>query len=162
VRTATPSFTPPSGTYPGAQSITITDATSGAVIYYTTDGSVPTTSSLVYSDPIGVSSDATLKAIAVESAYATSAVTTAAYKVRTAAPSFTPAPGTYRATQSVTITDATSGAVIYYTTDGSAPTASSLVYSGPIGVSANETLKAIAVASELTSSVVHAGVYTIK
>jgi hypothetical protein len=162
VKTATPGFTPAPGTYSAALSVTITDATSGAAIYYTTDGSVPTTSSLRYAIPVVVSADETLKAIAVASTNATSAVTTAAYKVRTAAPSFMPAPGTYRATQSVNITDTTSGAVIYYTTDGSVPTASSLVYSGPIGVSANETLKAIAVAPGYTSSLVHSGVYTIR
>jgi len=166
IRTATPSFTPVAGTYSGAQSVTINDGTSGAVIYYTTDGSTPTTSSLVYSSssPISVSADETLKALAVASGYAPSSVVTAAYKIRTATPSFTPAAGTYSGAQSVTINDATSGAVIYYTTDGSTPTTSSLVYSSssPISVSADETLKALALANGYTTSSVVTAAYNIR
>jgi hypothetical protein len=162
IRTAAPSFTPIAGTYPGAQSVTIADSTSGAVIYYTTDGSTPTTSSLVYSGPISVSADETLKAIAVASGYVSSVVRTDAYKIQTATPSFTPAAGAYSGAQSVTITDSTGGAVIYYTTDGSTPTTSSLVYSGAISVSASETLKAIAVASGYASSAVATHLYSIR
>lgn len=70
-----PTFSPDGGTYTEAQNVTISCATDGAVIYYTTDGSAPTTSSNVYSTPIAVSADMTIKAIAVkndvESALAT-------------------------------------------------------------------------------------------
>jgi hypothetical protein len=162
IRAAPPSFTPAAGTYPAAQSVAITDGTSGALIYYTTDGSTPTTSSEQYSGPISVTADETLKAIAAASGYANTAVATAAYKIHAATPSFTPAGGVYRAAQSVTITDGTRGALIYYTTDGSTPTTSSEQYSGPISVTANETLKAIAAASGYTASAVGHAAYTIK
>jgi stage V sporulation protein SpoVS len=161
ILTATPTFTPVAGTYSGTQSVAITDGTSGAVIYYTTDGSTPTTSSSVYSSAITVSADETVKALALASGYATSSVGSAVYKIRTASPSFSPVAGSYSSAQSVTIGDATSGAVIYYTTDGSTPTTSSLVYSGPISVSANETLKAIAVASGYVTSSAVTAVYNI-
>ena len=60
--------------------------------------------------------------------------------------------GTYTGTQTVTITDSLQNATIYYTTDGSAPTMASSVYSSPITVAASETLQAIAVATGYTQS----------
>jgi uncharacterized protein YjiK len=75
-------------------------------------------------------------------------------------PFASPATGTYAGTQSVTLTTPTSAASIYYTTDGSTPTASSSVYSSPISVSASETVKAIAV-SRNNSSAAGSSSYTI-
>ena len=161
---ATPTFTPAAGTYTGAQSVTISDTTSGATIYYTTNGTTPTTSSTAYTGAINVSASETLQAIAVASGSTSSAVGSATYTIQetpTATPTFSPAAGTYTAAQSVTIADATSGATIYYTTNGSAPTTSSTVYSGPISVSASETLEAIAVASGQSASAVATAAYTI-
>lgn len=63
-----------------------------------------------------------------------------------AAPTFSPPAGTYNSTQTVTITDSTAGSIVYYTTDGSVPTANSTMYAGPITVSVSETVNAIAVA----------------
>jgi Legume lectin domain/Chitobiase/beta-hexosaminidase C-terminal domain len=77
------------------------------------------------------------------------------------APIFSPAPGSYSATQSVTLASATSGASIHYTTDGSTPTSSSALYSRAIPVSATETIKALAVASGYSNSSVSTGTYTI-
>ncbi|MDP9064977.1 MAG: chitobiase/beta-hexosaminidase C-terminal domain-containing protein, partial [Pseudomonadota bacterium] len=70
----------------------------------------------------------------------------------TATPTFSPAGGSYGSAQSVSIADATPGATIYYTTNGSAPSTGSAVYSGAIAVNASETLRAIAVASGYSSS----------
>jgi hypothetical protein len=61
----------------------------------------------------------------------------------------------------VTISDATAGATIYYTTNGSTPTTSSTQYSAPIAVSSAETIEAIAVASGDTASAVASAAYTI-
>jgi hypothetical protein len=79
--TAAPSFTPAAGTYSAATSVTIKDATSGAVIYYTTNGSTPTAASTKYTAAINVTASETIKAIAVAPGYLTSAVTTAAYTI---------------------------------------------------------------------------------
>jgi beta-lactam-binding protein with PASTA domain len=76
-------------------------------------------------------------------------------------PFFSPVAGTYTSTQSVTITDATTGAAIYYTTNGTPPTASSTLYSSAITVSATETIEAIAVASGDTDSAVASADYII-
>ncbi len=78
---AAPAFSPGGGTYTSAQSVTLSDSTSGATIYYTTNGTTPTTSSTVYSGPINVSSSETIKAIAAASGYTTSSVATAAYTI---------------------------------------------------------------------------------
>ena len=82
-------------------------------------------------------------------------------EITVAAPQFTPAPGTYSTTQSVTISDATAGATIYYTTDGTTPTSSSQQYSAPITVSGSQIIQAIATASAATTSAVANGNYSI-
>ena len=78
---ATPTFNPGEGTYTEAQNVSISCATSGATIYYTTDGSTPTTSSAVYSSAIPVSETTTIKAIAVASGYDNSTVAEATYTI---------------------------------------------------------------------------------
>jgi hypothetical protein len=75
-------------------------------------------------------------------------------------PVYAPAPGTYAAAPSVTLS-ANSGSTIYYTLDGSLPTLSSLVYTGPIVVSATTTINAIAVQSGFLTSPVATATYTI-
>ena len=77
-RLATPTFSPTPTSYANAQAVTIT-AHSGARIYYTLDGSLPTLSSAAYSGPITVSATTTLNAIAVQSGFLTSPVATATY-----------------------------------------------------------------------------------
>lgn len=78
------------------------------------------------------------------------------------APTFSPAAGTYNSNQSVTLACATSGATIYYTTDGSDPTTSSTVYNGAIALNGEgtTTIKAIAVKDGNSSAVAEA-TYTI-
>ncbi len=65
-QTATPVISPAAGVYTSPQTVSITDATMGAVIHYTTDGSTPTVSSPTYSAPFVVSSTSTVRAIAVQ------------------------------------------------------------------------------------------------
>ena len=66
-KVATPTFEPAGGVITESTNVTISCDTDEAIIYYTTDGSTPTTSSAVYSQPITVNSTMTLKAIAVKS-----------------------------------------------------------------------------------------------
>ncbi len=159
-----PVISPSGGTYSTAQQITLTDTISGATIYYTTDGSTPTTGSTVYKQPFQISVDSTVQAIASASGYLQSSVASATYtfNTQTPTPQFSPAPGTYTTTQAVTISDSTSGAVIYYTTDGSTPTTSSTKYAGPITVSSSSVINAIAAFSGLTNSNVATASYIIQ
>jgi hypothetical protein len=77
---AAPVFSPGSGNYASAQSVTIASATAGATIRYTTDGSTPTAASgTVYSGAISVSSTTTLKAIAYADGMTDSGIGTATY-----------------------------------------------------------------------------------
>jgi outer membrane protein OmpA-like peptidoglycan-associated protein len=78
-----------------------------------------------------------------------------------AAATFDPAPGEYAAAQSVKLSSATPNATIRYTTDGSAPTAASATYAGPITVAQDTTIHAVASAPGATDSPVAAGAYKI-
>jgi hypothetical protein len=161
---ATPTFSVPAGTYTAAQTVTISDTTAGAKIYYTTNGTTPSTSSALYTAPIAVSATQTIEAIASAAGYNNSAVASAAYTINlpvAATPTFSVPAGTYSAAQTVTISDATSGAMIYYTTNGSAPTTNSTPYTAPIAVSSSETLSAIATAGGYTNSAVASAAYVI-
>ena len=82
---ATPTFSPPGGTYATAQSVTLATATAGASIRYTVDGSTPTATSTLYTGPVTVSVTTTVKAIGVAAGLANSAVASATYTIGTAA-----------------------------------------------------------------------------
>lgn len=142
-----PSFSLPEGSYGAAQSLILSSATPGATIYYTTDGSEPTTSSVKYESPLTVSSSQTIKAVAVFSDWQPSLVTVSNYTIngRVSKPTATPAAGTYTTAQTVELATATAGAVIHYTLDGADPTRESTVYSGPIFVGVGQAIKAVAV-----------------
>jgi hypothetical protein len=76
-----PAFSVAGGTYTAAQTVTISTTTAGAAIYYTTDGSTPTTSSTAYSIPVNIAASMTLKAITTAAGYTASSVTSAAYTI---------------------------------------------------------------------------------
>ncbi len=162
---ATPTFSPAAGTYTSAQNVAISDATSGASIYYTTDNSTPTTSSAKYSGTISVTASETIKAIAVASGYSNSGVASATYTIgsstQVATPTFSLPSSVYYTPQTMTISDATAGAKIYYTFDGTTPTTSSYLYAGPISLTQSRTIKAIAVATGMTNSTVAATIITL-
>ena len=164
-----PQFSPVPGTYAEAQYVTITSKTLGATIVYTTDGSAPSCEQrhgTVYSSPVEIAADTTLKAMACALARDESLVTVGQYLIKppetVAAPVFTPAAGTYVTAQSVTISTATADATVRYTSDGSAATCSSgTAYAGAIDVSQSVTLNAIACATGKIDSDVTSAAYVI-
>ena len=79
----------------------------------------------------------------------------------TATPTFIPLPNSYSSALTITISSATNGASIFYTTDGTPPSAASTLYVGPITVSATTTVKVIAQALGYADSTVATGIYTI-
>ena len=80
-KVATPTFSVEEGTYTEAQSVTITTTTEGATIYYTIDGTDPTTESNVYSEAVSITETTTLKAIAVKEGMTDSEIATATYTI---------------------------------------------------------------------------------
>ena len=78
---AIPTFNPAAGTYTEAQTVTISCATEGATIYYTLDGTDPTTDSEVYSSALTISETTTVKAMAVKADYNNSEVASATYEI---------------------------------------------------------------------------------
>jgi len=164
IQAPAPMFSLASGTYSSTQNVTISSTISGATVYYTTNGSSPTTSSTPCANPclLSIAGTTTLKAIASGGGYASSNVTVATYTIITSAPVFSPAAGTYYAPQTVTLSDSTPGATIYYSLNGF-PSTSSPSCSSPctVSVSTTTTLRAIAIASGLSQSSTSVAVYTI-
>jgi len=150
--TPMPVFSLAQGIYPSTQTVTVTDTTEGAILYCTTDGTTPTTSSPVCPASFTVSATETIQAIAVYTGLANSPVANATYLIEppAATPIIYPDGGTFTTTApTVTITDSTPGAKIYYSTTGGAPFT---LYSFGFSVSSSETITAYAVANDYTQS----------
>lgn len=157
---AAPTFSPAAGNYTNAISITITSLTADAAIYYTTDGTTPSAAATLYSAPVEIIASLTLKAISIKTGYKESTITSGDYVINypdledAATPQISPAGATFTNVQTVTISSTTPSANIYYTTNGSIPTASSLPYTGAFQIADSVTVKAIAVATGYDNSAV--------
>lgn len=169
VQVGKPIFSPVAGTYTNTQSVSI--ISSGADnIFYTTDGTAPTISDNLYSTPISVASNMTIRAIGLAAALSTSQVGTASYIINSttvATPTFNIPTGSYSGTQTIILSDATTGAQINYTLDGSTPSTlvspalPTRVYTGPFSITNNTTVSAVGIKSGLTPSSVATAIYTI-
>lgn len=148
------------GSFTGTQAVTLTTQTAGATIYYTTDGTSPTTKSTRYTAAITIDRSMTLQAVAFKSGMANSDIASFSYTVYAEKPLTNLAPGKYITDQKVTLTSKTPGADIYYTTDGKKPTTASLRYTGPITIGKTTLLKAIAVKPGLSESYLAVFSYT--
>ncbi len=131
----------------GSNAISITTTTPDAIIYYTTDGTDPTTASTEYTGPLTDNvSNVTIKAIAVKENMITSAVGSGLVKLQCATPVIAKVGLTFTLSCSLP-TDAT----LYYTIDGGSET----LYSGPVPFTADQlpmTVAAVARHSNYTES----------
>ena len=137
--------------------VTLETISTGATIYYTTDGSTPTTSSTVYTGPFSIESltyPVTINAIAVRGSSTSSMATQTFAAPKAAQPTIS-----ISSSGSVTIACPTDGATIYYTTNGTDPTTSSTPYTAPFTVGNEVTVKAIAVKSGYDNSDVASAEY---
>jgi len=152
----TPTFSPAPGTYHTPQTVTISDAINGATIYFTLDGTLPTTSSPIFTAPVSISATTSIYTMATYPGYPRSSIALATYSIvlpPAPPPAFSPTPSTFSGPQSVALSN-TANLPMYYTLDGSIPTASSTPYAGPISVTKNTAISAISAAyGYLTSSV---------
>ena len=130
-------------------SITTNTTDEGTTIYYTTDGSTPSIASNVYSEAIEVAANDVLKAIAVNENLFDSEVTTFNVNWFTTDTPVITFDGIY-----ATITCPTENARIYYTLDGTTPTAESLRYTSIMKMAGTCTVKAIAVRDNFNNSAV--------
>lgn len=149
-----PVFIPAPGTFGAPQQVTMTCSTANSTIYYTLDGSTPTTSSTRYTGPVTISATSTLRAFATASGLDASQVEFGEYRIvnQVSKPVISPAGGFFNAPQQVTLSTSTSGATLRYTLDGSTPSATSTLYSGPLTISSSSTLKVIGLKSGSESS----------
>jgi alpha-tubulin suppressor-like RCC1 family protein len=168
---ATPVFNLPPGSYSNAQFATISSATAGAAIRYTTDGTPPTPATgTLYTEaiPLPPNSVHTIRAIAARPEWIDSATSSGTYAIagQVSTPTASPIPGAYSGTLAVTLGTATPDAAIRYTTDGSTPSPTNgTVYADPIRVPADPagaTIRAIATRDGWTDSGIFSGSYSTR
>jgi hypothetical protein len=169
---AQPTFSVSSGAYQGNQTLILTAAHGGVICYNTTgspatNGSTGCSTGTQYTTPITISSNESIYSVAGGTGLIDSGVGSATYiinqfwgtyadsPVPSATPTFSPLPGTYSGSKSVTLASTTSGAYICYSVSSTPLTvppypdsmggcAVGTLYSGPISVSSSQILYAIA------------------
>lgn len=157
-------ISPAGGSSSSAPSVTLTTATPGATIRFTTDGTAPTAQSSVYTAPITVDTSTVVRAAAFATGLGASNASTAYFVVSggpVAAPVATVERGTYPVAQSVAFSTATPGAQIFYTVDGTRPSTATTAYTGPVTVDRSQVVRAVAVTPDGRSSAIVAHEYRI-
>jgi formylglycine-generating enzyme required for sulfatase activity len=153
---ATPVFDPPGCAFSEPITVVISCATPQAQIWYTTDGSDPSVGNYyIYTTPLSIEGPMTIKALAFRADLTPSPIVTENYELVVSTPVFDPPGGTFSDPVNVVISCATTGAVIYYTTDGSNPTpANGVFYTAPIYIFSSTSFKAIAYLNGTSSEIV--------
>ena len=151
-QTATPVFTQPGGTYNTELTVGLSDATSEAVIYYTTNGAIPTSASTRYLGPRTLRENMTVTAVAYAPGHSRSNPVSETFAFVALPPVFNPPGGTYNQPTDIILTSGTSTADIFYIMGNGLPTASSKRYTGPIHLTVGTTITAIAAETGFTPS----------
>lgn len=136
--------------------VTIKNTNPKAQIYYTLDGTEPTTASTLYTEPFNLTAEATVKAVAIAEGYLLSDVAEQLVEMKRQAKAPVVSLNTEDGKTTVTITSETEGANIWYNYTASADSTKSTKYTGPITVTTGKTITTFAVSdvfvqSELTT-----------
>jgi len=162
-----PVISPPGGTFTDAVTVSLTCATSDALLRYTTDGTQPTIYSTAYTGPFSVTQATTVTATAFKPNTSFSATGTASFTISYSqalpTPSIGPNGGTFANPLNVGIVCGVQNAEVYYTFDGSTPQRSSNTILSPVTVFVNQTttIKARAFKDGMNPSAVATATFTI-
>ncbi|MEG2923060.1 MAG: chitobiase/beta-hexosaminidase C-terminal domain-containing protein, partial [Oscillospiraceae bacterium] len=161
-KTAAPTASIPNGAVTLEGATVVLSAREGD-IFFTTDGTKPSTSSRLYTEPIEVPGSMVLKAIAVAKDKTESDVVEYHYSYadQAFAPEMSIPSGEIEQGKLLTLTSKTENASIYYTTNGAEPTEKSTLYTAPINIMRPVTIKAIAIYKGLRNSAVNSASYTV-
>ena len=164
---ASPTFSPNGGQVAYGTQVTLTQNEADKIMY-TTDGTDPScaeNNGKVYTTPIAITADMTIRAIAIDADQNESKVATAVYTlIRPAAPTFSPNGGQVAEGTTVTIT-APTGCTIRYTTDSTDPSESTAIEventTATVTINKTTTIKAIALDANLIPSTVAEATFTV-
>jgi hypothetical protein len=161
----TPTISPFGGTFTEATTVELRTTTSGADLYYTTDGSTPSPASARYSGPFQLAASATVKVKGFKSGFTPSNVVETYFTIspaeKVATPAISPNSGTSADPVVVTLATATAGADIYYTLDGAMPSSASTRYTAPFTLTATATVQAKAFKAGMAESDMAAAKFVI-
>ena len=166
---ATPTITPNGGSFTGSQVVTLATTTPGATIYYTTDGSTPTTGSTSYTatGPFTLNASATVRAFAVATGHLDSAAASATFTdsggtPTAATPTITPNGGSFTGSQVVALATTTPGAsdLLHDRRVDPDHRLDLLHGTGPFTLNASATVRAFAVATGYLDSAVASATFT--
>jgi ribosomal protein L31 len=152
----------PIGGYYNTTKIVTLKINEPGTIYYTLNGTTPTTTSIKYTGSINIIATTILKYFARDSVSRNSIIYTQKYTIDKIAPTVTANPlgGYFNITKNVTLTP-NETSTIYYTTNSTTPTTNSLKYSVPININTTTTLKYFAVDLAGNKSPIYTQLYTI-
>ena len=160
-RTAKVFITPEVMKFAGSVLVKMTCVTPDAKIYYTTDGTTPTQSSVLYTGEITFTSNTVIKAMAFSDALPESLVAYANYEPSTSRVTILPNGGSFVNSATITLSTITEGATVVYTLDGSDPTINSTSYTNPLTIDASAKLKTLAFKNGYAESYIDSASFTI-
>jgi hypothetical protein len=167
-KAATPTTNSAAGEVASGTQVTLSTTTTGATIYYTTNGDTPDNTKTQYTAAITINAAVTIKAIAVKAGMTNSDILEVSYTVsstpppkKAATPTADPVAGEVASGTQVMLNTTTTDAAIYYTLNGDTPDNTKTQYTAAITINAAVTIKAIAVKAGMTNSDILTAAYTV-